>query len=137
MARRGPKAALGKGPIEAVDGKPKCPAHLDAIGKAKWKETVASLESLGILSKTDSGVIEQHAALYSRWRRAQEVIDSGELTFITSSGMRRPIPEVEMANMCSKQMLMLESAMCLTPASRAKLTIAKDQPIEEEWKDFA
>ena len=49
---------------EPPTGAPRCPAWLDAAGKACWKETVKNLDALGLLAATDGKAL---SGFCERW----------------------------------------------------------------------
>lgn len=123
--------------VVAVPGMPPIPKGLDKDGKPKWLEITHALDKLGLLSATDVDVIHQFCVLYARWTKAERVIASTGMTYETGNGMRRPVPEIQISNDCSKQMKALLEAMALTPSSRSRVNApGEDTQVPEEWKEF-
>ena len=119
MEKKGPKKT--DKPIKSIPGLPPAPKSLDAIGKRAWKEITSDIDSLGLLSKTDSHAIELYCYCYSRQHLAEQEIQQNGTTYILPSGVVKPHPAVAIANEAGKQKKALLEQFALTPRSRQRI----------------
>jgi len=128
----------GKRPINTREPKPQrgmpgCPAHLDRIGKSLWRELSTELDRMEVLTLADRRALEQLCDTYALYRKARKELDDGltyESTTEDGATLRRRKPEVPIVAECSKRMRALMTDFGLTPASRAKVSIAGTEPVD-------
>jgi P27 family predicted phage terminase small subunit len=122
-------------PKQAV---PACPSFLSPEGKKEWRRVSKELLSVGLLTIVDRAALAGYCQAYSRWKEAEEAIQEHGLTYeyTNKNGSTNVVarPEVSIAREC----LMLIKAFCaefgLTPSSRSRLTVPKNE--KDEFEDF-
>ncbi len=126
--------------IPQPDGRiPTCPPWLEEAAKVEWMRVAPELNKLGLLSRVDRSALAAYCQAYARWQAAEAVLSSEGLTYeytnkngSTNTTLR---PEVLVA----KQYLQFLRAFCtefgLTPSSRARMVLPKDEEDDEE-NDF-
>ncbi len=99
------------------------PAFIEGEALDKWREMVAELHPLGLLTSIDVDSLAFYCVLYARWRKAERIVkDKGEV-IKTVGGNIIQNPYLAIANRCLKEMQRLAVQFGLTPASRSRITI--------------
>ncbi len=151
MGRRGPapeptalkllKGNPGRRPINDREPRPKskrprCPRWLDKDAKAAWKDLVPELEAMGVLSRVDGNALTRYCTLWSRWKKAELFLqkhgdsypikdEKGKLKYLAQ------FPQVGVANKLAVQLTRLEQEFGMTPSSRTRIRIERDDQIDE------
>ena len=110
---------------------PKAPDyfHDDDVALAAWDAIVRQLDALGVISESDSAVIELYCVTYSRYRKAlTELTHDNSLTVITDGGNVKANPVATIAAQASAQLQSLLSELGLTPSSRSRVRSTVEQP---------
>ncbi len=151
MGRRGPapeptalkvlKGNPGRRPLNDLEPKPRrsrprCPQWLDRDAKALWRNLVPELDDMGVLTQIDGNALVRYCTLWSRWKRAE--------LFIAKHGEAYPIkdekdnvkylhqfPQVAVANKLSVQLTRLEQEFGMTPSSRSRIRIERQEQVDE------
>ncbi len=72
---RGSPCAKGREDEPQPDASaPMCPRWLDAAAKAEWRRLVPQLQSMGVLAKTDLGVLAGYCRQWSKWVEAERAL---------------------------------------------------------------
>lgn len=127
-------------------GTPKAPAHFDAERRKVWRETCKLLDTMRVLTVADGKALERYVVLFLRWRKAEEFIAANGTTFpLKGGGPNTPYvghlpdgtpivafmeyPQVRQAMTLDDALRKLEQQFGLTPAARARLSVAsQDKP---------
>jgi len=100
------------------------PRWLDAEAKSAWRDIAPKLQRIGLLTEIDGPMLEAWCVLYARWRKAENVLKTGGLTYETATGFVRPRPEIAIATNTLKEMRLLVTEFGMTPASRSRISVA-------------
>lgn len=110
-------------------GIPRKPAWLDRVAKTCWDQLVPLLSEMGVLTLIDVKALERYCRFYSRWRRAEKVIEeegetfpirdkkTGEISYVQQR------PEVAIANQLAIRLARLEQEFGMTPSARTRIRI--------------
>lgn len=120
---------------EPSKDKPVCPEYLDEVGRAEWHSVTTQLESMGLLSKTDSTALELYAGAYSRYRQAEAKVRDGLGVML---GKDTDFPMItayqtimnQSLEVCRK--LLIEFG--LTPAARSRIAVPAVQQSATSWE---
>ena len=118
---------------------PTCPYWLEEDAKVEWMRVAPELNRLGLLTRVDRAALAAYCQAYARWMAAEKVLTADGMTCeytnkngSTNSTLR---PEV----LVVRQYLQIIRAFCvefgLTPSSRARMVLPKDEEDDEE-NDF-
>lgn len=109
------------------------PSYIDGDALVKWREMVAELHPLGLLTSIDVDSLAFYCVLYARWLKAEKIVkDKGEV-IKTVNGNIIQNPYLAIANRCLKEMQRLAVQFGLTPASRSRITT--DPPNTEDTSE--
>ena len=92
-----------------------CPSWLGTEGKAVWRRVVAALSPFGILHPADTWALSRYCEGVVLWRRLVTTRDATPVGDATHARLER------LALKASASLLVLETALGMTPASRARL----------------
>jgi P27 family predicted phage terminase small subunit len=118
---------------------PTCPHWLEEAAKVEWMRVAPELNRLGLLTRVDRAALAAYCQSYARWQAAETILSSEGITceYTNKNGSTNTTlrPEVLVA----KQYLQFLRAFCsefgLTPSSRARMVLPKDEEDDEE-NDF-
>jgi P27 family predicted phage terminase small subunit len=110
-----------------------CPEWLGPLAKEVWAIVTEQLVALGVIGKTDAGVLERYCATYEKWREAEAYVKEHGPIQRTAQGDTAH-PYAMMAIKLGEQLTKLESLLGLSPAARANL--AKPKETKEEKDRF-
>ena len=114
----------------------RCPSWLSPLGKLIWKKTVRQLGIMGILTFADENLVSRYAAVYARWRKAQDyVMEKGEGYPVLKDGKVVSIhkyPQTVVASHLLPQITAMEDRMGLSPGARANLAIENKGVLSNE-----
>ncbi len=114
--------------VKDKSGIPEPPRWLDSEALAEWKRVVPLLNAMGLLGKVDRAAISGYCVSYSRWVKAERILNRKGLTMKvrTKAGgwyeMQRP--EVTIAQKYLDRVKSFCSEYGMTASSRARLSIA-------------
>ena len=112
--------------------KPYCPAWLDGSAKAEWKRIATPLHDVGLLKYVDRAALAAYCTAYSRWEKAEKLIQKSGLLMKTQKGNIIQNPAVGTANVAMRQMMKILKEFGMTPSSRARLMVNNDGELKEE-----
>lgn len=148
MVGRPPKPAVlkvlagnpGKRPIpqeiKPDEKAPECPEWLDDVAKEEWARIVPLLERAGLISQVDMGVLANYCQLYSRWKKAEEILKKeGFVLKAGKNGYAMPHPAVKIAEKAQQLMKAYISELGLSPVSRARLAL-RSEGEKDEFEEF-
>lgn len=121
----------GRRPVNPLEPQPErkappCPPHLDAEAKQEWKRLSKLLLQMKVLTEADGMALACLCQATSTLRKAQRKLNESGLLFKTPSGYVQQNPLVGVVNACVDIVTKLALEFGLTPASRARLTVAAD-----------
>jgi len=126
------------GPPPVVDTTvPDPPAILTGVALEVWNATILRLQQAGTWARIDAPAIARYSLLIARWRECEAILArEGRVYKTTNRGATRyyPRPEVAESKALSDQLLRLESAFGMNPASRPK--VATNPHPDDELEKF-
>jgi len=106
---------------------PEPPSYLKPAAAAMFSQVCLYTQKMGTLAESDSEVIGRYAAIWDRWKTAEEKLkdtDSGYVEVLAPDGslrFSRPNKWMTQANVSHEQLRQLETVLGLTPADRTRL----------------
>lgn len=118
----------GEPEVESVLPDP--PDYLDDVAQAEWRRIAPELHKAGILSKLDIVVLEMYCSIYSRWRYAEKKIHTrkthAKAVTTAENGYMMQSTWLTVSSRCVKQLKDLSTEFGLTPVSRARMKMKKE-----------
>ena len=109
-------------------GAPRCPSWLAAAAKIVWRQMVAILTELKVLTKADGNALARYCVMWVEWQACT--------AFVLKYGISYPLkedkgkvkcfqqfPEVAQRNKLSGDLAKLEAEFGLTPAARTRIEV--------------
>jgi P27 family predicted phage terminase small subunit len=106
---------------------PEPPDYLKPMAQQMFRQVCHYTKNMGTLAESDVQVISRYAAIWDRWRTAEEqlkAMESGYVEVLAPDGtlrFSRPNRWMTQANACHEQLRQLETVLGLTPADRTRL----------------
>ncbi|WP_077616920.1 phage terminase small subunit P27 family [Caenibacillus caldisaponilyticus] len=120
--------------IKPKSNKVKPPAWLNDVAKKEFKRIVKEMQELEILTNVDVDALALYCDAYASYIECTRIIDEEgmmvEYTNKAAETNKVPHPLLTKKKQLAEQMKALATEMGLTPASRAKLAMPKEQPKE-------
>lgn len=113
---------------------PEPPKFLDRGAKKEWKRVAPELHQLGLLTMADMTPLAAYCQAYSRWTQAESEIRKHGLLVKAPNGYPMQSPLLAVANKAMKQMKEFLIEFGMTPSSRSKVTVDKDE--KDEFDEF-
>ena len=110
-----------------LDRLPDPPGYLKPAAAAMFIQVCGYTQRMGTLAESDTEVIARYAAVWDRWKSAEErlkELDSGYVEVLAPDGslrFSRPNKWMTQANASHEQLRQLETVLGLTPADRTRL----------------
>ncbi len=119
---------------------PTCPHWLEEAAKVEWMRVAPELNRLGLLTRVDRAALAAYCQSYARWQAAETILSSEGITCeYNRTRTVKPTATCGRKCLCAKQYLQFLRAFCsefgLTPSSRARMVLPKDEEDDEE-NDF-
>jgi P27 family predicted phage terminase small subunit len=130
----------GKRPLPKNEPKPRLaipdpPKELPAKAKKEWRRIAVKLHQYGLLSEIDGAALGLYCDAYARWVQAQDELRKNGLMVPTKTGGPKLNPWLIILNKSYEQMRRMLTEFGMTPASRSKVSVAKNpedvDPMEE------
>ena len=103
-------------------GHPACPIHLTGEARAEWNRLTDELDSMGLLSTADRGVIALYCISWQRWCKAETQLNSmGEIVAAPKTKSPMQNPWLSIANKAHEQCHKLMAEIGLSPSARTKI----------------
>lgn len=102
---------------------PDAPDHLDEVGKAEWDRVSVELHRIGLLTGVDRTSLAAYCQNYSRWVKAEQMLQKNGFITKAESGYEMPSPWVAIGNKALDQMRKFLVEFGMTPASRTKVKV--------------
>lgn len=115
------KRKLNEGEPKPEKKAPVCPKWLDEEAKKEWRRLAKKMQDLGVLTEVDMAAFAGYCQSYSRWKDAEEFMQTHGTIFRTPSGYYQQLPHVAIAQSYLKQMSRFAEQFGLTPASRSRI----------------
>ena len=106
---------------------PQPPDYIKPLAQQMFRQVCEYTQNMGTLAESDVEVIARYAAVWERWRTAEEQLkgmDSGYVEVLAPDGslrFSRPNKWMTQANVSHEQLRQLETVLGLTPADRTRL----------------
>lgn len=122
------------------------PARLDRdpVAKAAWLDLASELHGLGVLARVDGYLLEDFCVIQSRKIKAWEKMlalsedptsREGEVS-TTPNGYQQQSAWLQIYNTCVKQQQSLAAEFGLSPATRARMRLVREQPKQLDLLDL-
>ena len=115
-----------QGEPAADSHEPEMPEGLNDLGQMAWRNICSRIRTMGLLSKSDSEMLEMYARAYQDWRKCQKLTDSEGIV----KGNRRNPADTAKA-VYFGQMMNILGRFGLSPSDRSNLDITKATDPEE------
>lgn len=115
---------------------PDCPDYLDSTAREEWNRITEEMLSVGLLNKVDRASLELYCETYSRYRRyvGEMAKPDFQTTLITANGAEQINPVIKLSENALKTCRLMLCQFGLTPASRERMSIKKDDSgAESKW----
>jgi len=115
---------------------PTAPASLTAVAKIEWTRLAKELFDAGLLTNADRNALANYCEAWADWVDAREKINlPGGKTTTTEKGYEMQSVWVGIANKAAASMHRIAAEFGLTPASRARISIAAPKTPDEEAEE--
>lgn len=104
----------------------KCPKHLDAVARKEWKRVSQELVALRIMSEADVAALAAYCSAYSRWVKAELVIQRDGEVIKQPSGEIIRNPWLIVSEKAIDSLRKFATEFGLTPSSRTRLHVVED-----------
>lgn len=105
---------------------PPMPKGMTTPARREWKRIVPLLMTLGVLTFADSAALESYCESYAEMQQARKLIQKEGLVISTAQG-QKPHPAVTIRDKAEKRMKSFLIEFGLTPASRSRIQLPKQQ----------
>ena len=114
---------------------PDAPAYLDTSARAEWNRIVPELLARGVLDRVDRAALALYCRCFSRWQKANKLLDAKGLVSETAAGGDKLHPAAMVAAQCEAQMTRLLKQFGATPAGRKQVP-GSGQTAKDELSEF-
>ena len=136
---RGSKHARGRSELgDLRSDLPEPPDHLKPRAAAMFIQVAAWCRSMGTLAVSDTEVIARYAAIWDRYKSAEEELKEIPEPMIEvfdertgSYKFSRPCGALALSNLCHEQLRQLETVLGLSPVDRTRLGMGASKPQED------
>ena len=122
--------------------RPSCPSHLTNAARYEWRRIVPELEAIGLLTQIDKAALAAYCQAYGRWVMAEKKLnrlatmspDKMAYLYKTTKGDLIINPLLSVANKAMEQMHKFLIEFGMTPSSRSRISISKnesDDPLDK------
>lgn len=115
---------------------PDCPAFVKGSGRKEWKRVADELFILGLLTRIDRGALAAYCQSYGRWEEAERKLVKEGVLFETSNGNLIQNPRLAVANKAMEMMHKFLTEFGMTPASRSRISVPKDESLDDPLTEF-
>ena len=129
------KRALNKNePMPDVE-KPVAPDVLSDAASVHWGTVVQQLYDAKIMTNLDIDALAMYCEAYARWVEANDKVRTEGTIVIAKSGYPMQSPWLSIANKAFDQMKAIMTEFGMTPSSRTRVSVQKDDP-DDDWGDL-
>jgi P27 family predicted phage terminase small subunit len=118
-----------------LPGAPKAPTDLDQRGLVEWRRISSLMEKRGTLSEEFGPAMLLYCNFYSIWAKAKDEIRKKGLVY-KANGLLKTHPAIKIVQQLAPALRSLLSDLCLTPASRSRLTHAGPKEDADPFDDL-
>lgn len=111
------------------------PKFLDAVGKAEYRKKAELLHRLGVFREGDNVALAAYASAFSHWKAAMDVLNEEGLLITDVKGNKVQNPALFIVKRALEDMRHFIVEFGLTPASRQRLKVEKNEK-KSEWDIF-
>ena len=113
-------------------GRPPCPEWIagNERYKAFWDQACNDLESIGLLSKTDSAILTVFVQAAGEFEDLDADVRKNGITAISSKGLAMQRPEVGARNKASERLMKAALQLGLTPSARTKIDTSEGEIVD-------
>jgi P27 family predicted phage terminase small subunit len=131
------KRALNKNEPKPIARIPPCPKFLSKEAKREWRRISRELLDLGLLTVVDRAALAAYCQCWARWAEAEEKMGEEDFVMLntTDKGYKHVSPWFTVANAALKQMRGYLSEFGLSPASRSRVTVTKEEA-QDPYTEF-
>lgn len=106
-----------------AEGQPPCPKWIrnDPEYSAAWDQACADLESIGLLSKTDSAILAVFVQAGGEFEKLDSDVRENGVTAISAKGLAMQRPEVGARNKAAERLMKAAIQLGLTPGARTRI----------------
>jgi len=125
-------------PPPAVDLAVPALLESDADARRAWDDTAPMLQRLGVFTTADRDALILYCVTFARWQQAERELRTKGSVVAYRKGSKAPIvsPYVAIANQLAAQCRALLTEFGLTPVSRTRLHVPKDDGSDQKDKFF-
>lgn len=113
---------------------PSAPEHVKGYAREEWGRVTDELARLGLLTLVDRAALAAYCVAYSRWRQAEELLESEGLVTSTTNGNVIQNPLVGVANKAMELMHKFLTEFGMTPSARSRVRPVEEKPASE-WDE--
>jgi P27 family predicted phage terminase small subunit len=106
------------------------------MAKAEWRRIAPKLARLGLLTLIDRASLAAYCQLWSRWQKAEAVLQRDGLTFMTPNGFLQKRPEVTIARESMALLRNFSTEFGLSPASRSRVQAVSPAEEIDPFEEF-
>jgi len=132
-SRRGKERA--KREPRATGGLPAMPSSLDKAERVVWRMLIYRLTKLGIASMADSFILKRYCEAIVERDECRAMVTEDGRTYDCGLNGRRLHPMYSRIGKLEDQLLRYDQELGLSPAARARLTVAPPKP-KDDLGDF-
>lgn len=151
MGRRGPppqptrlqvlKGNPGKRKVKRAEPKPRAlppemPDMLSERAQEVWKETLAELERMDLVTIVDGPTLAAYCQAVAEIEECDRALAEKGMTYVTPTGFIRPRPEVQIRQMAFQRMIAAAGRFGLTPSDRTRFNVPTVDPSDDEFGEF-
>lgn len=111
-------------------GRPQCPRWLGGRARTVWRQVVAILSDMGVLTKADGIALARYCDALVRWRDAADEVDQAGITY-EAGDLVKPNPALRAYLDLNSMLTRLEQEFGLTPSARTRIQIDASAAIDE------
>ena len=114
---------------------PNAPDYLSDVAKKEWRRTGRRLAALGLVTEIDGTALAAYCVAFARWVEAEEKIQLFG-TVIKVGNSLQVSPYLSVANKAMFQMCRLLGDFGMTPSSRSRVKVEKNDGGNDEEAAF-
>lgn len=99
----------------APEGRPRCPSHLNAVAKCRWKYMCQMLEEMHLQTPANMAALEIYCSSYATWREE----------------LNRTAPDRRLTKQCEETMIRILIQFGFTPSARAALYVNDTEKVKQ------
>jgi P27 family predicted phage terminase small subunit len=102
---------------------PRCPEHIDDLGRREWNRVARAMFTAGLLTQLDRAGLAAYCVAWSRWVKAEEALARVPALIIKSkAGGMYQNPYLGVAQAALRDLMRTMAELGLSPTSRPRAT---------------